>query len=108
MRILAIEHDLNVPAYANLKEINREEARVVWKLQQGDVIRDIWFTVEGRRAVLLMECADEAAARKLLETLPRVRHGYSDFKLLGLRSYDGFERLFATSAAAKTEEAPEY
>jgi hypothetical protein len=37
-----------------------------------------------------------------------VRHGFSDFKLLELRSYDGFERLFATSAAAKTEEAPEY
>jgi len=108
MRILAIEHDLNVPTYTNLKEINREEARVVWKLQQDDVIRDIWFTVAGRCAVMLLECANEAAARKLLETLPRVRHGYSDFKLLELRSYDGFERLFATGAVAKKEEAPEY
>jgi len=108
MRILAIEHDLNVPAYANLKEINREEARAVWKLRQDDVIRDIWFTVAGRRAVMMLECADEAAARKILEALPRVRHGFSDFKLLELRSYDGFERLFATRGAAKTEEAPEY
>ncbi|MBX3750996.1 MAG: hypothetical protein KF897_12975 [Opitutaceae bacterium] len=108
MRILALEHDLNTPTYANLEELQRDEARAVWQLQQADVIRGIWFTAAERNAVILLECADADAARLHLDTLPRVRHGYSNFKLYPLHSYDGFARLFAAGATAKVEEPPEY
>jgi len=108
MRILALEHDLNTPTYANLEELQRDEARAVWQLQQADVIRGIWFTAAERNAVILLECADADAARLHLDTLPRVRHGYSNFKLYPLHAYDGFARLFAAGATAKVEEPPEY
>lgn len=111
MRILAIEHELDVPAYANLPEILREEARTVWKLQKDDVIRDIWFTASDHRAILMLECADAAAAREFLEDLPLVRRGYIDFTVLELRSYDGFERLFSAERVphpGRAEEPPEY
>ncbi len=108
MRILAIEYDLNTPTYANLEEIQRDEARAVWHLQQTDVIRGIWFTAADRNAVIMLECVDADAARQHLEALPRVRHGYSNFKLYPLHSYDGFVRLFAVGATTKVEEPPEY
>lgn len=108
MRILAIEYDLNIPTYANLEELQRDEAKAVWQLQQADVIRDIWFTAAERNAVILLECVDADAAKQHLDTLPRVRHGYSTFKLYPLHSYDGFARLFAAGATAKVEEPPEY
>ncbi len=108
MLILAIEYDLNTPAYANLEELQRDEARAVWRLQQADVIRDIWFTAAERNAVILLECGDADEARQHLDTMPRVQHGYSTFKLYPLHAYDGLARLFAAGATVKVEEPPEY
>lgn len=109
MRILAIEHELPTPAHANLREVLRDEARAVWELQKADVIREIWFTASDRRAILLLECATAAAAREQLSALPLVRRGFSEFQLIELRSYDGFERLFgAKTASASTPEPAEY
>lgn len=79
----------------------RAEAEAVWRLQQADVIRSIWFAEPGRRAVLLLECASERAATRVLATLPLVRAGCIGFELLSLRAYDGYERLFATTGPKK-------
>jgi len=111
MRILALEHDLSAAPRPDLDEILRAEAAAVWALQKRGVIRDIWFTVPRRRAVLLLECASVLDARNHLAGLPVVRRGLSDFDLLELTAYDGHERLFDTGApapTAKPEEPPEY
>jgi hypothetical protein len=111
MRILAIERELASPGQAGLRELLRDEARAVWELQKSGVIRDIWFTASDRRAILMLECANAATAREHLDKLPLVRRGCSDFSVLELHSYDGFERLFTGDAlkpAAKPEEPPEY
>src|SRR5476651_1564676 len=96
MRILAIERDLPFPPHQNLHDLLRDEAADIWRLQQHGIIREIWLISTDRRAVIVLECLNAAEARTLLNALPLVRTGLIDFTLLELRSYDGFERLFAT------------
>lgn len=111
MRILAIERELPVPVYRNLRELPREEAAAVWDLQKRGVIREIWCTKADHRAVVMLECADLAEARQHLATLPFVRASLIDFMLLELCTYDGLESLFAGKvppADAVHEEPPEY
>jgi hypothetical protein len=111
MRILAIEREMPMPAHQNLHDLLRDEAAAVWNLQKNGVIRDIWFTTADRRAVIMLEGPGIADAREQLNALPLVRSGLIDFTLLELRSYDGFERLFATGPAPAVphhEEPPDY
>lgn len=94
MRILAIEKDLQPLDPQLHKDLLREEAARVWTLTKEEVIRDIWFTRQNRRAILMLECANEEEARRHLDTLPLVRAGLIDFEIDGLRPYNGFDRLF--------------
>ena len=95
MRILAIERQLPTTRETELEPILRVEAACVWDLQQRGIIRDIWFTVAGHNAVIMLECSSESEARQHLAVLPLVHAGVIDFTVHEMRSYDGFERLFA-------------
>jgi len=111
MRILAIERELPMPVYQNLRDLLRDEAAAIWALQKEGVIRDIWFTTADRRAVVMLECAGATEARRQLASLPLVRAGLIEFTVFELCGYDGFERLFATGlepAMPRHEEPPEY
>lgn len=111
MRILAIERDQPVPIHQNLHDLLRDEAATVWELQKRGIIREIWFTQPSRNAVIMLECADAAEARRHLADLPLVRANLIDFTILELAAYDGFERLFALGLEPATphrEEPPEY
>lgn len=111
MRILAIERELTPPGASVPPDLLRREATEVWALQKQGVIRDIWFTTQGRNAVVMLECLNGAEARRHLAALPLVRTGMIDFTVFELQSYDGYERLFSANpkdAVAKPEEPPEY
>lgn len=112
MRILAIERELPTPRRPDLPHLLHDEAARVWDLQKRGIIRNIWFTAADRLAVVMLECASAAEAREQLATLPLVQTGVIDFTLHELRSYDGFERLFAAGGAEPPvqvhEEPPEY
>jgi hypothetical protein len=99
MKIIAVEHDVrgSVPPSPQLL---REEAAEVWRLHVQGLVRQAWFTLRTHRAVLEMECADEAEAARLLGALPLVAAKLVRFELLGLRPYDGFGRLFAPEPEA--------
>ena len=94
MRILAIEKEGPAAGRGDMRGFLQVEARCVWELCQNDKIREIWFTVSERRAVLLLECASPEEAGALLATLPLVREQFISFEILALKPYDGFERLF--------------
>jgi muconolactone delta-isomerase len=94
MRILAIEKDSSEPAQPDARPFLKEEAQRVWELYREGQLREIWFTVTDRRAVLLLECPSEQEAIGLLSTLPLVREGCISFDVLPLKPYSGFERLF--------------
>lgn len=100
MQILALERDVQSIDPRKHARTLREEAACVWALKKQSVIREIWFTVRDRRAVLLLECASEAEAQEHLAGLPLVREGLITFDVLPLRSYDGFDRLIAPDVQA--------
>lgn len=110
MRILAIERE-PAPPSALPADLLRREATEVWSLQKQGIIRDIWFTTQGRNAVVMLECMNAAEARRHLATLPLVQAGLIDFTILELSPYDGYDRIFSTGPKPTTtlrEEAPEY
>jgi len=99
MKILAIERDVaGVDAARFTAELGRAEARRVWELQQSGSVREIYFRADEPSAVILLECADAAAARDTLESLPLVAAGLIRFEVIPLIAYPGFARLFDPSA----------
>ena len=99
MLILAIERP--IPAVADAQftpDLSAAEARRAWELYQAGTFRDLYFRADQSSAVLVLECRDVVAARAVLASLPLVAHGLTDFEVLPLRAYPGFERLFAPGA----------
>jgi hypothetical protein len=96
MRIIAIERPVpGVAETAFTDALLRDEAAQVWRLHRSGDIREPCFRADRHDAVLFLEAADVAAARRVLEQLPLVREGLIDFELIPLEAYPGFERLFA-------------
>ena len=73
----------------------------MWRLQQEDVIREIYFRADQSCAVLMLECDDLEQARRRLSELPLVAAGLIQFELIPLRPYPGFARLFADGGAKR-------
>jgi muconolactone delta-isomerase len=95
MKMLAIERDMRpIPADARA-DILRREAAAAWKLQQADIVREIYMAEGRTRAVLILECADFTEARSRLASLPLVEEGFTEFELYALEPYPGYSRLFA-------------
>lgn len=107
MQILALERELKPIDSRRHAAVLREEAARVWALKKEAVIRDIWFTVRDRCAVVMLECSSEDEARRHLATLPLVREGLIAFEVLALCSYDGFERLFTSEDRTRGACRPE-
>ncbi len=101
MMILAIERPIPSVADAQFTpELAAAEARRAWELHQAGTFRDLYFRADQSSAVLVLECGDVAEARQILASLPLVAHGLTEFEVLPLRSYPGFERLFAPGAVS--------
>lgn len=94
MKILAIEKDVPGLTPTRFKPYLREEALRVWELYQAGVIRELYFRQDRPDAVLVLECANAAEARRVLDSLPLVKAGLIAFELLPLIPYPGFARLF--------------
>jgi len=98
MKILAIEKEVpNVKADQFPPHL-QAEARRVWELYKSGIIREMYFRQDKTDAVLILECADAAEARQVLNSLPLVREKLIDFEIIPLVAYPGFERLFAERA----------
>jgi hypothetical protein len=57
-------------------------------------LREIYFRGDRSDAVLVLECTDAKEADQLLNSLPLVQAGLSEFEVIPLVPYPGFERLF--------------
>jgi muconolactone delta-isomerase len=95
MKILALEKELPGATAAVFAPHLQAEAARVWELQQTGVLREIYFRADRSDAVLVLECADVAEARQVLETLPLVREKLITFEIIPLKPYPGLARLFA-------------
>jgi hypothetical protein len=99
MKLLAIERPVAGATPETMTPLLKAEARRVWELQQSGVLREIYFT-PAHDAVLVLECADETAARETLVSLPLVRENQICFEITALLPYTGFERLFTADGEA--------
>jgi muconolactone delta-isomerase len=98
MKILAI--DKIAPGVDPQRDIYphlRDEAMRAWELHTQGVIREMYFKAEHGGAVLMLECADAAEARQVLDTLPLVKAGLVDFDIIPLGPFVPLTALFAPS-----------
>jgi muconolactone delta-isomerase len=96
MKILAIEKEVQgVSDDDSLPFLKAEAARVL-ELYQSGLLREMYFRADVHSAVLMFECADTAAARDILASLPLVKHGLIAFDTIPLIPYSGFSRLFTS------------
>jgi hypothetical protein len=94
MRIIAIEHETPGLTAADYRPHLRAEAGRAWELYCSGMLREMYFTQDDHRAVLVLECSGREEAAAALSTLPLVEAGLIQFELLPLQPYDGFARLF--------------
>jgi muconolactone delta-isomerase len=69
--------------------IDAERERVR-ELYRDGVVRSIWGRQDVAGAVMLLECADEAAARAAVDSLPLARRGMLEAQILPLGPYPAF------------------
>ena len=95
MKILAIEREPPVATDQQpTSTLLKAEALRAWELHQAGIIRELYFRADRTEAVLVLECADVAEARSILDTLPLVREKLIGFELIPVVAYPGFARLF--------------
>jgi muconolactone delta-isomerase len=66
------------------------EAERVRELYAEGIVRSIWSRQDVLGAVILLECADEAAANAAIASLPLAQRGMLEFAMVPLRGYRGF------------------
>jgi hypothetical protein len=66
------------------------ETKRIKQLYAEGVVRHIWHRDDGLGACFVLEAADLASARAVVEDLPISRAGLSEFTVLALRPYRGF------------------
>jgi hypothetical protein len=93
MKILAIEKEMPGVTGTDYQPHLEAEARKAWELHLQGLIRELYFT-DDHCAVLVLEAADKAHAREIVDQLPLVQQKLIDFELLALTAYPGFARLF--------------
>jgi hypothetical protein len=94
MKILAMEVETEGVKPEQFAPHLEAEARRVWELYQGGMIRELYFRADRSEAVLILECTDTREAQHVLESLPLVQAGLIHFDVIPLIPYSGFGRLF--------------
>lgn len=94
MKILAIENEIEGKRKEEFQPHLKSEASEVWRLYQSDVLREIYFDTENRRAILILECRDVKEAKDRLSELPLVKEKLIQFEVIPLSPYPGYSRLF--------------
>ena len=95
MKLIALEEEVaGVGSEAFTEAILAAEAQALWKLQQRGFVREAYFRTDEKLAVLVLEATSLAEAEEMLSTLPLVQAKLIRFKVIALRPYDGYERLF--------------
>lgn len=73
--------------FATHIEAERERVR---ELYRDGVVRSIWSRKDAAGAVMLLECADEAAAHAAVGSLPLAQRGMLEVQILPLGPYPAF------------------
>jgi len=66
------------------------ERQRVRELYKDGIVRSVWSRKDTGGAVMLLECADEVAARAALESLPFAQRGMLEVHILPVAPYPAF------------------
>ena len=94
MKILAIDKILPEATEEKIKVHLKEEALKAWELYNSGVFREMYFRTDRGGAVIIMECEDLEAAKKVVSDLPIVKAGLVDFDLIPLGPFLPLATLF--------------
>lgn len=89
--IVVVTRKPDEPAESFAPHLDAESDRAL-ELLRDQVIREIYSRADGKGAILVLEAADEAAARAHLATLPLAKLGLISFEVHGTLAYRGFLR----------------
>ena len=64
MKIIAIEKMLKDVDANKDRQLLMDEARTAWQLQQEGLIRELYFHIEERKAVLIMEARQRTGSER--------------------------------------------
>ena len=101
MKCIALERELPGATPEDFAMYGEEEALQVWNLIQQDKIREIFFHKDKNDAVIILECKDEKEAGEILDNLPFVIKGLTEFEVIPLKPYPGLERLIKNTGSKK-------
>jgi hypothetical protein len=86
--------DVGPGAPVELVELLMEaEARRVWEMYLGGVVRRVWYRGDKAGAVLLLECGSQEEAGAAAASLPMVEAGLLEVEVIALGAYDGLAAL---------------
>ena len=58
------------------------------------IVRNIWFTVKDKNAILVIEEENDIKVRNIIESLPLIKEKLITYNIIKLEAYDSYERLF--------------
>ena len=94
MKILALEKEMTNARVISFRKHAKAEAKALWQLYLGGIVREFYFRNEKNLAVLILEVKNKQTAMKALSKLPFVSKKLIEFELIPLKPYPGFKRLF--------------
>ena len=65
------------------------EANHALGLYRDEVVREIYSRADGKGAIVVLECDDEAHAARIMNDLPLARVGLLSFEIYGTAPYRG-------------------
>jgi hypothetical protein len=95
MKILCISSLKPGATPEKLNALSKEEAAHAWSSYKTGVLREWYFRTDKPGAVIILECADVAEARRLLSDLPMVKAELIEFECIPLGPFLPIEALFA-------------
>jgi hypothetical protein len=89
MKVVAIAHRKEGASPDQFAPLLQPEADHALRLLRDEVVREIYSRTDGKGAVLVLECDDEAHARRILAELPLAKAGLLTVEVYGTKPYRG-------------------
>ncbi len=94
MKILALDKVGDIPtSEQDIKRLIQTEAKQIWDLKRDGLIRETYFRQDRPGTVLVLECESVEEARQIIQSLPLVQAGLTDFELIPLGHYAPLDLL---------------
>ena len=73
----------------------RPEAMASWKLWESEMMRAVWYKADMSGAVMVLDAPSMKEIEEALDTLPMIHEGLLKPEIIPLKSYTGWDKLFA-------------